>query len=104
MKPIIEAAVEMFGADRCLHGSNFPIERLWTDYGTLYRTFRAAIAHLSEKEQHASGTARGSTGFEEERSQATSAASLVMVWGAWRACRICISSMNFAQGSGGETI
>jgi predicted TIM-barrel fold metal-dependent hydrolase len=32
-------------------GSNFQIEKLWTDYHTLYRTFRNAIAHLSESEQ-----------------------------------------------------
>lgn len=53
MGPIIEATVGIFGADRCLYGSNFPIEKLWTDYETLYRTFRASIAHLGESEQHA---------------------------------------------------
>jgi predicted TIM-barrel fold metal-dependent hydrolase len=37
----------------CCYGSNFPIEKLWTDYGTLYRTFRGAIAHLSDGEQAA---------------------------------------------------
>ena len=30
--------LELFGADRCMWGSNFPIERLWTDFGTLVRT------------------------------------------------------------------
>ena len=40
MGPIIRETVAMFGADRCFYGSNFPIEKLWTDYGTLYRTFR----------------------------------------------------------------
>jgi len=45
--------VTMFGADRCLYGSNFPIEKLWTDYATLYRTFRDAIGHLDETEQRA---------------------------------------------------
>jgi predicted TIM-barrel fold metal-dependent hydrolase len=43
----------MFGADRCFYGSNFPIEKLWTDYGKLYRTFRSAIAHLTDAEQAA---------------------------------------------------
>jgi predicted TIM-barrel fold metal-dependent hydrolase len=51
MGPIVRAAVAMFGADRCFYGSNFPIEKLWTDYDTLYRTFRNTIAHLSESEQ-----------------------------------------------------
>jgi predicted TIM-barrel fold metal-dependent hydrolase len=53
MGPIIAATVEIFGAGRCLYGSNFPIEKLWTDYRTLYHTFRASIAHLDEAEQHA---------------------------------------------------
>jgi predicted TIM-barrel fold metal-dependent hydrolase len=51
--PIVKETVALFGADRCLFGSNFPIEKLWTDYGTLYRTFRNAVAHLGEAEQAA---------------------------------------------------
>jgi predicted TIM-barrel fold metal-dependent hydrolase len=51
MGPIVRESVAMFGADRCFYGSNFPIEKLWTDCATLYRTFRKAIAHLSESEQ-----------------------------------------------------
>ena len=53
MGPIVAEAVALFGANRCVYGSNFPIEKLWTDYGTLYRTFRNAIAHLGEAEQAA---------------------------------------------------
>jgi predicted TIM-barrel fold metal-dependent hydrolase len=53
MGPIVRETVAMFGARRCCYGSNFPIEKLWTDYGTLYRTFRNAIAYLSEDEQAA---------------------------------------------------
>lgn len=53
MGPIITETVAMFGAKRCFYGSNFPIEKLWTDYGTLYRTFRGAIAHLTDGEQAA---------------------------------------------------
>ena len=34
-------------------GSNFPIEKLWTDYATLYRNFRKAIADFGESEQAA---------------------------------------------------
>ena len=51
MGPIVREAVAMFGADRCFYGSNFPIEKLWTDYDTLYKTFRKVIAHLNESEQ-----------------------------------------------------
>ena len=57
--PIIKQTVELFGASRCLFGSNFPIEKLWTDYTSLYRTFRRAIEHLPQSEQQdiLSGTA-----------------------------------------------
>ena len=51
--PIVKETVGLFGADRCFFGSNFPIEKLWTDYGALYRTFRNAIAHLDEAGQAA---------------------------------------------------
>jgi predicted TIM-barrel fold metal-dependent hydrolase len=53
MAPVIAETVAMFGADRCCYGSNFPIEKLWTDYGTLYATFRNAIVHLGDSEQAA---------------------------------------------------
>ena len=51
MAPIIRETVAIFGADRCLYGSNFPIEKLWTDYAGLYKTFRDAIAYLDGKRQ-----------------------------------------------------
>lgn len=50
---IVKETVSMFGAHRCMYGSNFPIEKLWTDYESLYTTFRKAIAHLSRDEQKA---------------------------------------------------
>jgi hypothetical protein len=33
--PIARETIAMFGADRCFYGSNFPIEKQRTDYGTL---------------------------------------------------------------------
>jgi predicted TIM-barrel fold metal-dependent hydrolase len=53
MKLIVAETVAFFGADRCLFGSNFPIEKLWTDYKTLYRSFRSAISDMSDREQAA---------------------------------------------------
>ncbi|MDB5580593.1 MAG: putative metal-dependent hydrolase, TIM-barrel fold, partial [Bradyrhizobium sp.] len=50
--PIIKETVALFGANRCLFGSNFPIEKLWTNYASLYGTFREAIEHLPEAGQH----------------------------------------------------
>jgi predicted TIM-barrel fold metal-dependent hydrolase len=39
---IVSEAVAIFGADRCLFGSNFPIEKLWTSYRELIDAYRDA--------------------------------------------------------------
>ena len=50
----------LFGPERCLWGSNFPIEKLWTDYASLIEAYRQTLAHLSPTAQEAifGGTAR----------------------------------------------
>jgi predicted TIM-barrel fold metal-dependent hydrolase len=45
--------VTIFGADRCLWGSNFPIEKIWTDYRSLHDAFIAASADLNAGERDA---------------------------------------------------
>lgn len=52
--------IELFGAGRCVFGSNFPIEKLWSGYADLVDAYRAALAPLSEVDQAAvfSATAR----------------------------------------------
>jgi len=45
--------VALFGAERCLFGSNFPIEKLWTDYAALVSAHRAAAGGLAEAERRA---------------------------------------------------
>ncbi len=48
---IVRETVALFGADRCLFGSNFPIEKLWTNYRSLIEAYRAAVAPYSTAEQ-----------------------------------------------------
>jgi len=43
--------VALFGAERCMFGSNFPIEKLWTTYAELIAANRAAIGSLAEADQ-----------------------------------------------------
>ena len=50
---IVADAVELFGAHRCLFGSNFPVEKLWTSYAALVEAYRRALAPLAEAEQRA---------------------------------------------------
>jgi predicted TIM-barrel fold metal-dependent hydrolase len=53
IKDVVLETVAMFGADRCLFGSNFPIEKLWTSYAELVTAHRVAIASLPEADQTA---------------------------------------------------
>jgi predicted TIM-barrel fold metal-dependent hydrolase len=49
---IVDDTVAIFGAGRCLYGSNFPIEKLWTAYGPLIDAYKAAAArhgHAAER-------------------------------------------------------
>ena len=51
IRPIVSETVSLFGAERCVWGSNFPIEKLWTDYAALVGIIREAVAHLPQGEQ-----------------------------------------------------
>jgi predicted TIM-barrel fold metal-dependent hydrolase len=44
---------KLFGSDRCMYGSNFPIEKLWTSYIQLFNAFQDATKGLSKKKQKA---------------------------------------------------
>lgn len=50
---IVAETVALFGANRCLFGSNFPIEKLWSRYGELLAAHRAAIAAFPPSEREA---------------------------------------------------
>ena len=45
---MLRETVAMFGAKRCLFGSNFPIEKLWTSYGALLSGFLDATAGMDD--------------------------------------------------------
>jgi predicted TIM-barrel fold metal-dependent hydrolase len=47
---IVKETVALFGASRCLFGSNFPIEKLWTSYRDLLWAYRDAAATLKPDE------------------------------------------------------
>ncbi len=40
---VARETLALFGAGRCLFGSNFPIEKLWTSYAALVGAHRAAV-------------------------------------------------------------
>jgi predicted TIM-barrel fold metal-dependent hydrolase len=52
-QPVVRETIGLFGAERCMFGSNFPIESLWTTYDRIVAVMRECIAHCSDAEQRA---------------------------------------------------
>jgi predicted TIM-barrel fold metal-dependent hydrolase len=50
---VIRETIEVFGVDRCLFASNFPVDSLCADYDTIVATFTSAIAELPLPAQRA---------------------------------------------------
>jgi predicted TIM-barrel fold metal-dependent hydrolase len=60
IRDILETTVALFGARRCLFGSNFPIEKLWTSYRDLLGAHVRASSALGDEDRRLvfAGTAR----------------------------------------------
>ncbi len=43
---VAATTLELFGSARCMFGSNFPIESIWTDFPTLFDTWLRVLADL----------------------------------------------------------
>ncbi len=50
-RTVVLDTIDMFGVDRCMFASNFPVDRLYADFGTIMRGFRAIVADLSPRDQ-----------------------------------------------------
>lgn len=50
---IVAETVELFGPDRCLFGSNYPIEKLWTSYADIVAAYRDALAGHEQETRNA---------------------------------------------------
>ena len=57
---IARETIGLFGPERCLFGSNFPIEKLWASYDELIAAYRVALSAYptDAQEQIFSGTAK----------------------------------------------
>jgi predicted TIM-barrel fold metal-dependent hydrolase len=49
--PVVLTAIEVFGVDRCMFASNFPVDSLTGDFDTIFDGFRRIVAHLPERDQ-----------------------------------------------------
>ena len=50
---MVKETVKIFGAERCVYGSNFPIEKIWTDYGSLLDAFKEAAKGMRAADRQA---------------------------------------------------
>jgi predicted TIM-barrel fold metal-dependent hydrolase len=53
IRPVILETMEIFGPERCMFGSNFPIEKIWTDYATLFDVTTSILDKLNVSEKAA---------------------------------------------------
>ncbi|HEY3502822.1 MAG TPA: amidohydrolase family protein [Actinocatenispora sp.] len=51
MAPVVHEAIDVFGPDRCMFGSNFPVDRLSTGYRALWQTYEAMVGGYSAPER-----------------------------------------------------
>ena len=58
-RPWLETSIELFGADRCMFESNFPVQKRWCSYQVVWNAFKRLAANASAAEKAAlfAGTA-----------------------------------------------
>jgi predicted TIM-barrel fold metal-dependent hydrolase len=49
--PIVRATIAIFGVDRCMFASNFPVDSLCADFDTIFTGFKSIVADLSHADQ-----------------------------------------------------
>lgn len=51
IRPWVLETIELFGADRCMFGTNFPVDKLYSSYQMLVDAYREIIAGFGREEQ-----------------------------------------------------
>ena len=51
LKPFVETALENFGADRCMFGSDWPVCELAASYQQVFEALKNCIGELSDSEK-----------------------------------------------------
>ena len=59
-RPYVESCIELFGANRCVVESNFPVEKMGIGYAALFNALKRLTSGASAEEKAAifAGTAR----------------------------------------------
>ena len=53
IRPLVESCLEIFGAARCMFGSNFPVDKLHKPYNEIWRSYDVLTSHLPESDRNA---------------------------------------------------
>lgn len=53
IRPLVLETIEIFGHERCMFGSNFPVDRLYSSAATLYAAFDEITADFTASERRA---------------------------------------------------
>jgi predicted TIM-barrel fold metal-dependent hydrolase len=51
IRPLVRETITIFGVDRCMFASNFPVDRVWSTYARLLEAFASITAGLSATER-----------------------------------------------------
>jgi predicted TIM-barrel fold metal-dependent hydrolase len=51
VRQVIRDSIQIFGVERAIYGSNFPLEKLHASYADFFGAYRAALAEYTEAEQ-----------------------------------------------------
>ena len=51
IRPIIRTCIEIFGADRCMFGSNFPVDKLHKSYDEIWHAYETLVSDYAVEEQ-----------------------------------------------------
>ena len=51
IRPFVLETIELFTTERCMFASNFPVDKLFSDYDRLFEAFKTLTSELSADEQ-----------------------------------------------------
>jgi predicted TIM-barrel fold metal-dependent hydrolase len=51
IRPFVAQTIEAFGVSRCMFASNFPVDKLYSDFDTLYGAFRKITESFNADER-----------------------------------------------------
>jgi predicted TIM-barrel fold metal-dependent hydrolase len=51
LRPYVLQVIDTFGADRCMFASNFPVDKLYSNYPAVWQAFAQIVGGASDAEK-----------------------------------------------------